>query len=154
MKRALKPTVTTSITLNIVLEGERERKLLQLLLEREGTMPVASIPSAVTEQTEPIAEELVEVIKKTATKVKKVDDKSTSKLKTRRKGTGNGKGTPWDAKQDGHLLSMWDTSAKKKSGGKGFTYAGKEYIKFNKNFGTNRTQASIVQRLWHMLNKR
>ena len=148
-----KPTVTISITLNIVLDGEKERKLLQLLLEREGMMPMASIPSAVTEKTEPtIAEELVKVIKKTAAKVKKVDDKSASKLKTERK--KKRKGTSWNAEQDDHLLSMWDTSAKKKSGGKGFTYSGKEHIKFNGHFGTNRTQASIVQRLWHMLNTR
>lgn len=155
----LKPTVTIRINLDIVLDGEKEQKVLQLLLEHGAVVPTEAITTPeVTEKAKPIAEEkaaiaeeLVEVIKKTAKKVQKVDSKPASKTKKRKKYS---KGTSWDTEQDTYLLKMWNTSAKKKSGGRGFTYTGREYRKMNKHFGTDRTQASIVQRLWNLLNKR
>ena len=157
----LKPTVTIRINLDIVLEGEKEQKLLKLLLEHGAVVSEETITTPeVTEKAEPtIAEELVEVIKKTAAKV---DSKSTTKLKVdgsghvvpKPKRKKNGKGTPWDSEQDRYLLNMWNKRTKKRSGGRGFTYKGKEHRKMNRHFGTKRTQASIVQRLWNLLNKR
>ena len=145
-----KPTVTIRLNLDIVLEWEKERQLLQLLLEHGAVVSTETTTTPeVTEKTEPtIVEELVKVTKKPATKVK---SKSAPKTKKRKK---NGKGTPWDSEQDDFLLNMWNTSVKKKSGGRGFTYTGKEHRKMNKHFETNRSQASIVQRLWNLLNKR
>lgn len=148
-----KPTVTIRINLDIVLDGEKEQKVLQLLLEHGAVVSAEPITTPeVTKETEPIVEAPVEVIKQTATKEQKVDSIPASKPK--KKAKKYSKGTAWDAEQDTYLLKMWNTSAKKKSGGRGFTYTGLEYRKMNKHFGTDRTQASIVQRLWNILNKR
>jgi hypothetical protein len=148
--------VTIRINLDIVLDGEKEQKVLQLLLEHGAvvsteattTPEVTEKAESIAEQKVAVAEELVEVIKKTAAKVER---KSSSKKKKPKK---HNRGTSWSGEQDNYLLNMWNTSERKKAGRRGFTYTGKEYRLMNKRFGTERSQASIVQRLWNLLNKR